>query len=166
MHQNHRDQHRQHILEIRLDPPGHLEAVAGVALGSILVKAPAPFGDTEQKIHQTAARQQQVADEEILEIQHRAVCAHGLDKAPHIVAQRTGQTQQHQRRRAHDAGFVAVPAKVLAGAGDDVFKHCNDRGEAGEGHEQKEQCTPQAAACHVRKDVGQGNKNQARACVG
>ena len=24
----------------------------------------------------------------------------------------------------------------------------------------------QAAACHVRKDVGQGNKNQARACVG
>lgn len=106
------------------------------------------------------------ADKEILGIQHRAACAHGLDKAPHIVAQRTGQTQQHQRRRAHDAGFVAVPAKVLAGAGDDVLKHCNDRGEAGEGHEQKEQCTPQAAACHVRKDVGQGNKNQARACVG
>ena len=113
-----------------------------------------------------AARQQNVADKEVLKIQHGAARAQGLDAAPHVVAQRAGQAQHDQRRRAHQASPAAVPAEVFPRTGDDILKHRNDRGEAGERHEQEEQRAPQASARHVCKDVGQRDENQARSRVG
>ena len=93
LHQNDQDQHGQCKAEVVLQPAGHLEAAAGVALGQVVVKIPAPAGDAEQQLDEAAAGQQYVADEEILEIQHGAASAHGLDKAPGVVAQSAGQAQ-------------------------------------------------------------------------
>ena len=166
LHQNDGDQDRQNVFKVGLDPLRHFGAAAGVALGGVFVEAPAPFGDTEQQINKTAARQQNVADKEVLKIQYGAARAQGLDAAPHVVAQRAGQTQHDQRRRAHQASPAAVPAEIFPRTGDDVLKHRNDRGEAGERHEQEEQRAPQASARHVCKDVGQRDENQARSRVG
>ena len=44
------DQDRQHPLEIGLEFGGELDAPALVDLGNVLVKAPAPLGDAEQKV--------------------------------------------------------------------------------------------------------------------
>ena len=66
LHQNDGDQDRQNVFKVGLDPLRHFEAAAGVALGGVFVEAPAPFGDTEQQINKAAARQQNVADKEVL----------------------------------------------------------------------------------------------------
>ena len=166
LHQNDGDQDRQNVFKVGLDPLRHFGAAACVALGGVFVKAPAPFGDTEQQINKAAARQQNVADKEVLKIQHGAARAQGLDAAPHVVAQRAGQAQHDQCRCAHQASPAAVPAEIFPRTGDDVLKHRNDRGKAGERHEQEEQRAPQASARHVCKDVGQRDENQARSRVG
>ena len=124
LHQNDGDQDRQNVFKVGLDPLRHFGAAAGVALGGVFVETPAPFGDTEQQINKAAARQQNVADKEVLKIQYGAARAQGLDAAPHVVAQRAGQAQHDQRRRAHQTGPAAVPAEIFPRTGDDVLKHC------------------------------------------
>ena len=79
LHQNDGDQDRQNVFKVGLDPLRHFGAAAGVALGGVFVEAPAPFGDTEQQVNKAAARQQNVADKEVLKIQHGAARAQGLD---------------------------------------------------------------------------------------
>ena len=59
LHQNDQDQHGQYKAEVVLQPAGHLEAAAGVALGQVVVKIPAPAGDAEQQVDEAAAGQQQ-----------------------------------------------------------------------------------------------------------
>ena len=58
LHQNDQDQHGQYKAEVVLQPAGHLEAAAGVALGQVVVKIPAPAGDAEQQVDEAAAGQQ------------------------------------------------------------------------------------------------------------
>ena len=58
LHQNDQDQHGQCKAEVVLQPAGHLEAAAGVALGQVVVKIPAPAGDAEQQVDEAAAGQQ------------------------------------------------------------------------------------------------------------
>ena len=62
LHQNHQNQHRQYKTEVILQPAGHFKAAAGVALGQVVVKIPAPAGDAEQQVDQAAAGQQQIAE--------------------------------------------------------------------------------------------------------
>ena len=165
LQQDHHDQHRQHELEVGLEPAGQAGAAAGIGLGQVFVKAPAPAAHAEQQVDQAADGQQQVADQEVLAVQHGGTGAQRLEAGPDVVAQHAGQAGRQQEHPADQHGLAAAQAELLHQAGDDVFKHRNDGGEAGEGHEQEEQRPPQPAAGQPGKDVGQGNEDQLGAAV-
>ena len=52
LNEKYQNQNRQNPLEEELELRRELETLPLVCLGNVLVKAPAPFRDAEQKIHQ------------------------------------------------------------------------------------------------------------------
>ena len=141
----------------------HLEALAGVDFLFIVVPAPAVLGNAEQQVHQAAQRQEQVAHEEVLQIQHSAAEHGKAVPCPHVVAQHAGQRKQSDEHEVHQTGLLAAAAGQLHAAADDVLEHGQHGGKRRKGHEQEEQGAPQPAHGHVGKDVGQGNEDQAGA---
>ena len=89
------DQDRQHPLEIGLELGRELDARALVDLGKVLVKAPAPLRDAEQKVDKRADGQQEVAHKEVLAVEH-VLAENGVEVAPDVVAEHAGKTQEHQ----------------------------------------------------------------------
>ena len=162
--EDHQDEQRQHELEEQLEPGGELEAPAFVGLGKVAVKTPAPFGGAEEQVDKRAQRQQQVAHQEVLGVQHVAA-ADEMHAGEHVVAQQGRHGRQQDEDAVDDDGLFPVPAEHVNAVGNQVFKHGDDRGEAGECHEQEEQRAPEAAAPHAGKDVGQGDEDQRRAGV-
>ena len=155
----HNDQRRQNELEIGLQPLGEFQALALVGLRHILVEAPAPFADAEQQIHQRADGQQQAAHEEVLAVQH-VLAQNGMEIAPDVVAEHAGQAQEGQQHAVDEHGLLAADAEGVHADGQNVLKHRQHRGEAGEHHEQEEQRAPEAAAGHVHEQRRQGLKDQ------
>lgn len=51
--------------------------------------------------------------------------------------------------------FFAADAEGIHREGQEILKHGQHRGEAGEGHEQEEQGAPQAAALHIDENAGE-----------
>ena len=72
MNENDEDQNGENPLEVDLEFRGELEPLTFIGLGQILVKAPAPLRDAEQKVDQRTNRQQQVRDDEVLAVQNIA----------------------------------------------------------------------------------------------
>ena len=141
-------------------PPGEPEPAAGVGLRQIAVKAPAPLGGAEEEIDQRPAGEQEIAHQEVLAVQN-VPPADGVDAAPHIVPQDTGETEEQDGDAVDHRRLFPGPAQGVHAGGHDVFEHGDDGGKAGKGHEQEEQTAPQPPAGHVDKDVGQGLENQA-----
>ncbi len=83
----------------------------------------------------------------------------------HVVAQDAGNGEKENDEEIDDYRFLAAPAKVVDTAGNNIFKNRNNRGEAGEGHEDKEQAAPQLTHRHVRKNLGQRDEDEGRALV-
>ena len=83
----------QAIGQIAAHPVVHLEAFAGVDFLLVVVPAPAVAGDAEQQVDEGAQRQEEVADEEILHIQHRTAEDGETVPGPDVVAQHTGQRE-------------------------------------------------------------------------
>ena len=130
-----------------------------------MIEAPAPACYAEEQVDQTANGQQQIGHDEVLTIQYGAAGSLGLESTPHIISQHTGQAEEQNPYTANHAGGAASQVEQLHDAGNDVFKYSHHCGEAGEGHEQEEQGSPHLTAGHVGKYVGQGDENQARACI-
>ena len=163
--QDHQNQHGQDELEVDLEPGGHPQAGALVGFRQILVKAPAPLRDAEQKVDQRTNRQQQVRDDEVLAVQNIAR-ADDVDIRPDIVAKHAGQAQEGQQHAVDEHGLLAADAEGVHADGQNVLKHRQHRGEAGEHHEQEEQRAPEAAAGHVHEQRRQGLKDQRGAFTG
>ena len=144
---------------------GHLHAGAAVGLCQVVLKAPAPFADAEHQIDQGAAGQQQVADQEVLGVQH-VLAEQGMEVAEYVVAQHAGKACQEDEDAVDDNRLLAAPAEVVNAGGQQVLEHGNDGGEAGEGHEQEEQGTPDPAAGHVDEHAGQSHEDQSGALGG
>src|SRR5699024_664603 len=158
LNQDHQDQDGQHELQVPLKPLGlgQLDALSGVGLGKVLVVAPAPLADAEQQEDQRADRQQQVADQEVLGVQNVLAAQEG-QAAPDVVAQHTGHAGHQNDDHVDEAGLLAVPAEAVATDDQNVFKHRDDGGKAGKGHEHEEQAAPQPPAGHIDKHLGQGD---------
>lgn len=151
-------------MEVRLEPPGQLHAAAVVALGQVLVEAPAPFRDAEQQEHQRAAGQQKVAHQEILGV-HNVLARQELHAAEQVEAQQAGEAGNQNDEEVDDDRFFPIPAEIVHAAAENIFKHGDDSGEAGEGHKQEEQRAPQPSAGHGDKEVGQREEDQVGAGV-
>ena len=152
---------RQTIGQIAAHPVLHPGAFAGVDFLFVVLPAPAAAGNAEQQIDQRAQRQEQIADEEILKIQHRTAEGCKAVPAPHIVPQHTGHGQRRDEEQVHKAGFFAGAAGQLHAAADDVLEDGQHGGKRRKGHEQEKQAAPQPAHRHVGEDVGQGDEDQA-----
>ena len=139
----------------------HLEAVACVDFFLVVVPAPAVAGDTEQQVDEGAQRQEEVADEKILHIQHRTAEDGEAVPGPDVVAQHTGQREGDDEEEVDEAGLLTVPAGQLHAAADDVLEDGQHGGKRRKGHEQEKQAAPQPAHRHVGEDVGQGDEDQA-----
>lgn len=162
LNDNHDNQNRQNELQQRLQRARQANALARVRFFQIFVKAPAPLRYAEEQINQAANREQQVGNNEILPVQHGTACAKRLETAPQVEPQHARHAGQQDKYRADNARAAAVHAEQLHHAGNDVFKHGDDRREARKRHEQEEQRSPHAAARHAGEDIGQGDENQAR----
>ena len=90
-HEDEQDDEGQAIGQVAAHPVVHLEAVAGVDFLLVVVPAPAVAGDAEQQVDEGAERQEEVADEEVLQIQHCAAEDGETVPCPDIVAQHAGQ---------------------------------------------------------------------------
>ena len=141
----------------------HLEAFAGVDFLLVVVPAPAVAGDAEQQVDEGAQRQEEVADEEILHIQHRTAEDGEAVPGPDVVAQHTGQREGDDEEEVDKAGLLTVPAGQLHAAADDVLEDGQHGGKRRKGHEQEEQAAPQTAHRHIGEDVGQGDEDEAGA---
>ena len=58
-----------------------------------------------------------------------------------------------------------IIAGQVADAGNQIFKHCNDRGHGGKGHEQEKQGTPELSARHMIEYIGQRDEQQVGSCT-
>ena len=83
-----------------------------------------------------------------------------MEIAPDIVAEHAGQAQEGQQHAVDEHGLLAADAEGVHADGQNVLKHRQHRGEAGEHHEQEEQRAPEAAAGHVHEQRRQGLKDQ------
>ena len=146
-------------------PLGHLQALALVGLGHKLIPAPAIPADAEEDKDDRPAGQQDVAHQEVLQIQEGGPGSPGLNPAEQVVAQGTGEGENCHSHQIHSAGLLPAPAGEVNGAGDDILKHRQHGGQGGKGHEHKEQAAPQTAQRHLVEDIGQGDKDQGRAAV-
>ena len=162
-HEDEQDNEGQAIGQVAAHPVVHLEAFAGVDFLLVVVPAPAVAGDAEQQVDEGAQRQEEVADEEILHIQHRAAEDGEAVPGPDVVAQHTGQREGDDEEEVDEAGLLTVPAGQLHAAADDVLEDGQHGGKCRKGHEQKEQAAPQTAHRHICEDVGQGDEDKAGA---
>src|SRR5699024_10253063 len=131
--------------------------------------APAPAADAEQQVNQASDGQQQDGNDEVLDIENLAACGsigQRQREIPLVIPQHAGQAGHQDEQAADHGSLLAGPAKAVDAAGHDVIKNRQDGGEAGKGHEQEEQRTPDPTAYHVDKDTGQGHKNQRGTGVG
>ena len=55
-------------------------------------------------------------------------------------------------------GLRPAAAGEIHGEGEDVFKHRDNCGKSGEGHEEEEQASPEPTAAHGVEYVGQGDE--------
>ena len=134
------DQQRQHELQVALEQlvVGEAHALAGIDFSNVLVVTPTPLVHAEQQVYQRADRQQQVADQEVLGIEH-VPAVDQAETTPDVVAEYAGQAGDQHERHVDDHGPLARPVEVIDAVGNQVFKHGDDRGKAGEGHEQEVQ---------------------------
>jgi len=160
-HQNGGDDHGQHVSHVEAHElvVNHLQTGAFVGLCHEILPAPAVAGGAEEDEQQRAAGQQQIADDEVLAVQNVAA-GDGMDIAPDVIAQDTGQTQQEESDAADQAGLLPAPAGELADAGDDVLKHSQNSGEGSKGHEQEEQAAPELTHGNVVEHIGKGHEDQ------
>ena len=156
---------RQNIRCIEADPFREAYALTGVGLGDKVIPAPAIAARAEAKVDKASQRQQVVADEEVLQIQHAGALAERLEAAPDVEAKNAGQRQQDDSDDAIADGFLALPASQVADAGGDVLEHGDNGGHSCKEHEEKEECAPDAATAHSVKHVGQRDEEQVRAGV-
>ena len=165
LNENDEDQNGEDPLEVDLELRGELEPLTFIGLGQILVKAPAPLRDAEQKVDQRTNRQQQVRDDEVLAVQNIAR-ADDVDIRPDIVAKHARKTQNEKRYTANERCLFPAPAEGVHADGKNVLKHGKHRREACKDHKQEEQRAPDAAARHIDKDVRKGLENKRRALIG
>ncbi len=159
LNQNDQDQHWQNELEVVFQAWTDLESGTGICLCQILIEAPAPFRYTEQEVDEGTDRQQQIADQKILCIQDVTV-SDQVQVAPDVVAEDTWHAGDQDDHAVDQGSFPAGPAKHIHTEGHDIFKDGDDCGEAGKGHEQEEQGSPDPAAVHMDKHVWQGDEDQ------
>ena len=89
-----------------------------------------------------------------------------MEVAPNIVAQHAGDAGHQHKNGVDHHRLAAAPAEVVDATGQQVLKHCNHSGEAGERHKQEEQRAPYTSAGHVHEHIGQGDEDQAGTLVG
>ena len=165
MNENDEDQNGENPLEVDLEFRGELEPLTFIGLGKILVKAPAPLRDAEQKVDQRTNRQQQVRDDEVLAVQNIAR-ADDVDVRPDIVAKHARKTQNEKRYTANERCLFPVPTEGVHADGKNVLKDGKHRRKACKDHKQEEQRAPDAAAGHIDKDVRKGLEDKRRALIG
>ena len=162
--QDDEDQEGQDELQVWLDPAGHLQAAAFIHFRNIIVKSPAVFCHAEQKVHQGAAGEKDIADQEIFAVQYIPV-SNEMDAGEYIVPQDTGDGKDEYGSQVDEYRFFTAPAEVIHGTGDEVFKDRRHRGQRSEGHEDEEQGAPEPAGSHVGENFRQGNKDKGRSLV-
>ena len=155
----------QNIRCIEADPFREAYALAGVGLGNKVIPAPAIAARAEAKVDKASQRQEVVADEEVLQVQHAGAFAERLEAAPDVEAKNAGQRQQDDSDDAIADGFLALPAGQVADAGGDVLEHGDNGGHSCEKHKEEEERAPDAAAAHSVEHVGQRDEEQVRAGV-
>ena len=84
----------------------------------------------KRQIHQRADGQQQVTHEEVLAVQH-VLAQNRMEIAPDIVTEHAGQAQEGQQHAVDEHGLLAADAEGVHADGQNVLKHRQHRGEAG-----------------------------------
>lgn len=148
------DNQRQDIGCIKAHPFGEANALAGVNLFDELIPAPAIAGGAEGQEYQAAKRQDIVADEKILQVQHAGAFAKRLKAAPDVEAENAGQRQQNHADNSEGDEATAVTAGQLADAGDNHLENSNNCGQCCEEHEEEEERAPDTSAAHSVENVG------------
>ena len=156
------DNDGKYIGYVAAHPIFYLPSTAGVGFLHKLLPTPAPLAHREDHKDQRAQRQQNIADQEVLQVQERGAPAQGVNLRQEIKAQRTGQGQDQQQQAVDQAGLFPAPSTHVHTAGEDVFKDRQHRRKRGKGHKHKEQRAPKISHRHVIEHVGQRNKDQAR----
>ena len=159
------DNQRQDIGCIKAHPFGEANALAGVNLFDELIPAPAIAGGAEGQEHQAAQRQDVVADEKILQVQHAGAFAKRLEAAPDVEAENAGQRQKNHADNSEGDEATAVTAGQLADAGDNHLENSNNCGQCCEEHEEEEERAPDTSAAHSVENVGQRDEEQVRTGV-
>ena len=159
------DNQRQDIGCIKAHPFREGNALAGVNLFDELIPAPAVAGGAEGQEHQTAERQDIVADEEVLQVQHAGAFAQRLEAAPDVEAENAWQGQQNHADNSEGDETTAVTAGQLADAGDNHLENSDNCGQRCEEHEEEEERAPDTSAAHSVEHVGQRDEEQVRTSV-
>lgn len=153
---------RQDVGEVHAQAAADFQPLARVCLGKVIVKPPAVARNAEQQVDKRAERQEQIADEKVLEVEDGAAERREKVRLPDVIAEDAGQRQNRNQHEVDERGLLPRPVEQLHVAADDVLKHRKDGGERRKRHENEEQAAPESAERHIGKDVGQGDEDEVR----
>lgn len=146
-----------------MDPFRYAEAFSSIGLLFVCVPSPAEVPRTEDDEEQAAQGEQDVGYEEVFEVHDGGAFSHGGDTSENVESQGTGQREDHHEEAVCDASFFPVHFHGVHGHAYDVFEDGQDGGEGRKAQKEEKEASPELAQGHARKDVGQGDEDEAGA---
>ena len=121
----HEDDHNgENIREITFDEAFKLHTLARVDFVEVIFPAPALFRRAEKYYRERAERQDNIAYDEVFEVEYRRALAHWLKAAENIEAEAARDRKHKDEYAVYRAGFFSAPAELVFGAGGNFLEHC------------------------------------------
>lgn len=152
----------QYPSQVKPEPLRKLHTLPSISFSDKAVPAPAESMTAEQHECDRADRQQVIAQYEILKIHQAGPSSKRLYPREDIEPQNAGQSQKGKYAEIHPGRLTTIPLPHVHAVGNDVLHHSDDRRQSRNAHKNKEQCSPETAAYHFIKYIGQSDENQPR----